>query len=111
MKRFTILLVVVCTTASLAQTPVATVPFELFGEHLFIKLTVNNSTEELDFIFDTGDGLSVLDIETAERLGIRSNKQLKETSAGGRVTGFLVKHNAIHLDGIESKTSNCTRHL
>ena len=86
-----------------AQAPAATVPFELYGEHLFIKLTVNNSDQELDFIFDTGDGLSVLSLETAEKLNIRSDKKVKETSAGGRVTGYLVKHNVIHLDNIEIK--------
>lgn len=78
-------------------------PFELYGEHLFIKLTVNNSEEELDFIFDTGDGLTVLNLATADRLNIRSDKKVKETSAGGRVTGYLVKHNKIHLDEIEIK--------
>ena len=101
MKRFAVILFSLIATNILAQTPVATVPFELYGEHLFIKLTVNNSTEELDFIFDTGDGLSVLSLETAERLDIKSDKKVKETSAGGRVTGYLVKHNTIHLDKIE----------
>ena len=101
MKRFAVILFSLIATNILAQTPVATVPFELYGEHLFIKLTVNNSTEELDFIFDTGDGLSVLSLETAERLDIKSDKKVKETSAGGRVTGYLVKHNTIHLDEIE----------
>lgn len=101
MKRFAAILLSFIVTTTVAQTPVATIPFELYGEHLFIKLTVNNSDEELDFIFDTGDGLSVLSLEAAERLNIRSDKKVAETSAGGRVTGYLVKHNALHLDKIE----------
>ena len=103
MKQITIVLLSTLTTITFAQSPVTTIPFELFGEHLFIKLTVNNSNEELDFIFDTGDGLTVLNLEAAERLKIRSDKKVKETSAGGRVTGYLVNHNAIHLNNIEIK--------
>ncbi|MDP4679453.1 MAG: hypothetical protein NWS46_03700, partial [Cyclobacteriaceae bacterium] len=40
-----------------AQSPLTSVPFELYGDHVFIKIKVNNS-RDLDFIFDTGDGLT-----------------------------------------------------
>ncbi len=103
MKQFVVILFFLLATKSLAQIPLTTIPFELYGEHLFIKLTVNNSDEELDFIFDTGDGLSVLSLDAAERLDLKSNKKTVKTSAGGRVSGYLVKHNVIHLKNIEIK--------
>ncbi|MEQ9425235.1 MAG: aspartyl protease family protein [Cyclobacteriaceae bacterium] len=100
MKRFLVILFVFAAFKPSAQTPLATVPFELYGEHLFIKLSVNGS-DELDFIFDTGDGLTVLSLDAAKRLNIMSDKKVKETSAGGSVTGYLVKHNDIKISGIE----------
>lgn len=82
----------------LAQMPKATIPFELFGEHIFIKVSVNDS-KPLDFIFDTGDGLTVLNIETARELDMVSDGKVKKTSAGGSVTGALLKHQKVELGG------------
>lgn len=82
----------------LAQLPKATIPFELFGEHIFIKVSVNGS-EPLDFIFDTGDGLTVLNIETARALDMVSDGKVKKTSAGGSVTGALLKHQKVEIGG------------
>ncbi len=83
----------------LAQTPTSTVPFELFGDHIFIKVSVNDS-EPLDFIFDTGDGLTVLNIETARRLDMVSDGKVRKTSAGGSVTGALLKHQTVEIGGL-----------
>ena len=96
-----ILFTFLCAIGSLsllAQMPKATIPFELFGEHIFIKLSVNGS-EPLDFIFDTGDGLTVLNIETAREMDMVSDGKVKKTSAGGSVTGALLKHQKVELGG------------
>ncbi len=82
----------------IAQTAKTKIPFELFGEHIFIKLQVNDS-EPLDFIFDTGDGLTVLDINKARDLNILSDAKVTKTSAGGTVTGALLKHQKITVGG------------
>lgn len=87
-----------CSLALFAQLPKATIPFELFGEHIFIKVSVNGSAP-LDFIFDTGDGLTVLNIETARALDMVSDGKVKKTSAGGSVTGALLKHQKVELGG------------
>ncbi|MDW3210940.1 MAG: aspartyl protease family protein [Reichenbachiella sp.] len=83
---------------ALAQKPVASFPFEQYGSHSFIKVKVNNS-EELDFIFDTGDGLTVLNIDRAKELGMTSGSNATTTSAEGTISGKLVKHNELTVGG------------
>ncbi|WP_109830481.1 aspartyl protease family protein [Reichenbachiella versicolor] len=75
-----------------AQSPVATIPFEQYGDHMFIKVKVNGS-KELDYIFDTGDGLAILDISKAAELGISADHDETITSAEGTISGKKVKHN------------------
>ena len=98
----TIVAIFTCLTVVSAQTPLTSVPFELFGDHIFIKIKVNNS-RDLDFIFDTGDGLTVLNIETAKELGMLSGSDAKTTSAEGEISGKLVKHQKIEINNIELK--------
>ncbi|MEQ6121290.1 aspartyl protease family protein [Reichenbachiella sp. MALMAid0571] len=85
---------------SMAQSPLTSVPFELYGDHVFVKIKVNNS-RDLDFIFDTGDGLTVLNIETAKELNMVSGADTKKTSAEGEISGKLLKHQSIEINNIE----------
>lgn len=90
--------VILYAGVALAQTPVASFPFEQYGSHSFIKVKVNNS-EELDFIFDTGDGLTVLNIDRAIELGMKAGSNATTTSAEGTISGKLVKHNELTVGG------------
>ena len=47
-----------------------TVPIVLTGNRPVIKLKVNNGKESLNFVLDTGSGITVISEETARRLGI-----------------------------------------
>lgn len=93
-----------------AQQPLASVPFELFGDHIFIQLSVDNS-EPVDFIFDTGDGLTVLDTDIAEELNLEPDHAEVKTSAQGSIKGSLIEHNTIeigdvHLEEVELYTTS-----
>ena len=71
------------------------IPFELFGDHMFIKVSVDNS-EPLDFIFDTGSGLTVLDQTIAEEMKlVRKEAKMNETTTSLE----LIKHNRIDING------------
>lgn len=102
MKRILAGLTAVFGLFTYASSQNVSVPFELYGDHIIIKLQVNNS-RELDFVFDTGDGLTVLDLNTAKELGIASDKSSSKASAGGHISGFLVKHQKIELKDFELK--------
>lgn len=55
------------TTAGAEQT---SVPFQLIGNRPVIKVRINNSDQYLNFVLDTGSGISVISDVTAKRLGI-----------------------------------------
>ena len=46
------------------------VPFKLVGNRPVIQVRLNNSEEPLNFVLDTGSGISVISDTTAKRLGI-----------------------------------------
>lgn len=48
------------------------VPFELVGNRPIIKMRVNGNPQDLNFVLDTGSGISVISEETAKALGIKS---------------------------------------
>lgn len=66
--------------------PLASVPFELLGGHLFIQLEVNQHREPLSFVFDTGASAAVLDTQIAKQLGIQARRTLNATGANGNQT-------------------------
>jgi len=60
----------------------AEVPFTLVGNRPVIKVRVNDSDESLNFVLDTGSGISVISDKTAKRLKIR------EITKGGFAKGI-----------------------
>lgn len=48
------------------------VPIKLVGNRPIVQLRVNNSDELLNFVLDTGSGISVVSDKTAKRLGIKA---------------------------------------
>ncbi len=96
MKKILLILITVVSIQAVAQAPVASSAFQLVGDHIFIKLSVDGS-EPLDFIFDTGDGLTVIDLDVAQKLNLSMDHKLAATSAQGSITGSYIKHNSIKL--------------
>lgn len=93
MKRIALLLACITPLLGFAQTPTKSIPFELFGDHIIIQLSVDGS-EPLDFIFDSGDGITVIDEEIAEQLHLVKEKVILNQ---GTVSGSLIKHNKLEI--------------
>ncbi|MDW3192848.1 MAG: aspartyl protease family protein [Cytophagales bacterium] len=85
--------------SSYAQSPLTTTDFELYGDHIFVKVSVDDS-EPLDFIFDTGDVLTVIDMDVAQKLNLPINHKETATSAQGSISGALIKHNKIQVNDL-----------
>lgn len=83
-----------------SQDLVTSVPFELFGNHIFITVSVDDS-EPVDFIFDTGDGLAVIDLDVANNLRLGMDHKASKTSAQGSISGALIKHNKIEINDVK----------
>lgn len=99
MKNILLLLTSFFSLTSLAQAPIVRAPLQVFGDHIFIKLSIDGS-EPLDFIFDTGDGLTVIDTDVAGKLKLPMDHKATKTSAQGSVEGALIKHNYIEMEGV-----------
>ena len=93
MKKFAGLFLVLGILHSTAQVKITSIPFELYGDHMFIKVSVDDS-EELDFIFDTGSGLTVIDKDVADKLNL-VKKEVKMNTSKSRFQ--LIKHNKIEI--------------
>jgi hypothetical protein len=98
MKNLYFLLVFFFALEVSAQKPVAESRMELFGDHIFLQLSMDGS-DPLDFIFDTGDGLTVVDTEVALQLELQLDHSKVEESAQGTIEGKLIRHNYIEMDG------------
>lgn len=99
MKQFVSIILFFVVSSVLAQKPITTIPFELHGDHIIIKMSVDGSVP-LDFIFDTGDGLTVLDMEKAKELKLPLNHKKLTSSAQGTITGADVKHNTLAINDL-----------
>ena len=94
MKSLLSLLFVVSVLFGHAQTPITTIPFELYGDHIIIKASVDDS-RPLDFIFDSGSGFTVIDEDIASELGLSGKKiQMNEPAA----VLELIKHNKLDIN-------------
>lgn len=100
MKKFLSASLLFVSLMSFSQDPITSTKMQLFGDHIFIHLSVDGS-EPLDFIFDTGDGLPVIDLDVANELGLNLDHAASKTSAQGAVKGALIDHNTVELNGIE----------
>ncbi|MEQ9466431.1 MAG: aspartyl protease family protein [Ekhidna sp.] len=94
MKKLTYLLSLLVAISISAQAPITSIPFELFGDHIIIKVSVDDS-EPLDFIFDTGSGYTVIDDDIASKLSLAGKEiEMNETSSAWH----LIKHNTIAIN-------------
>lgn len=77
-----------------SQNPITSIPFELFGDHILIKVSIDDS-EALDFIFDTGSGFTVVDKDVMQKLGIEGKSvNISEATYDWE----LIKHNTIAIN-------------
>lgn len=77
----------------------ARVPFELASDLIVLKVRVNNS-RPLQFIFDTGASVSVIDPQSAKALGLRAKGKMKLDATGGSVQSGLVGPVSLSLAGV-----------
>ena len=96
MKKITLLFAALLPVITVfTQKPITSIPFELFGDHIIIKVSVDDS-DPLNFIFDTGAGLTVLDEDIMKSLGL-SGKQIEINDSD--MDWQLIKHNKMEING------------
>jgi hypothetical protein len=99
---FLITLIFVGINPALAQKqqPLASIPFELVGEKIFIKARVNGSGE-INLQFDTGAGSTVIDDSTAQKLKLVVSGETKNEGSGGSASVPTSTNNIIEVKGLK----------
>jgi len=67
---------------------VTEIPFEFRDGFIWIKVTVPQSSETLNFVVDTGAGISTLNLHTAQRLSLTSGHRVTVRGVQSEVAGF-----------------------
>src|SRR5436853_6291372 len=71
------------------------------GARVFMPLRVTGTKDELQFLFDTGAGRTVIDRSVAARLGLRPTERSSIGGVGsGRVPVDVVKGASLLLDAV-----------
>lgn len=84
-----------------AKTSPIEIPFELVSKHIFLKIKVGDS-RPLNFIFDTGDQVAIIDLARAKELGLPLAGELKVGGAGpNSLTGAYVKDSSFSIPGLD----------
>lgn len=84
--------------------PLAIVPFEMQYQHIFFQLTIKNS-RPLNFIFDTGASMMVINPETAKELNLTAHGTLTAQGVGGLVSAPRYLNIPLKLKGVHIRTS------
>ncbi|WPP52565.1 aspartyl protease family protein [Catalinimonas niigatensis] len=79
-----------------AKGTLASVPFELYGEHIFIRLSINGS-EPLNFIFDTGAASTVISQQKASRIKLSSDGFTSVRTNKGPALAYYSKYNKLRV--------------
>jgi hypothetical protein len=107
-KTFLPLVVLIAALVSvLGQQPApatsaeVSIPFEMVTRHIMVKVTVDKS-RPLSFVFDTGAGRGMIDIDRAKELGLNLHGQIRVGGAGAQtLTGARVQDARWSLVGLE----------
>lgn len=102
-----ILLLSLALTTGLSQQPApattpVSIPFEMVTRHIVVKVTVDKS-RPLSFVFDTGAGRGIIDIDRAKELGLNLEGRVKVGGAGSQTqTGAMVQDSRWSVVGLEN---------
>lgn len=71
-----------------AQTTLAEFPFEFREGLLWIEVNIPQSQKPLNFLLDTGAGVSVINLSTAKRIGLKLGREVMVHGVQTTLTGY-----------------------
>ncbi|MGD1840064.1 MAG: aspartyl protease family protein [Thermonemataceae bacterium] len=85
--------------AAQSSSPITTIPFKLEGNHLMITTHINQS-KALNFVFDTGAGATVINVQTAAQLQLKEGKQKTSDGAAGKVSSKVIADATLQIGSV-----------
>ncbi len=98
---YTLLLIGVMMSQGLAQH-IATLPYELYDNTIFIKVSINNSSP-LNFMFDTGAGIIVMNQSTSDFIEFNRSGTSRVSTSGRVIEAISTVDNILTSGSLELK--------
>lgn len=98
-KPILIASLIVSSITGFAQELIAKTPIQLIDQLIFIQVTLNNS-DPLNFIFDTGAGITVVDVETATKLQLPITSELTIGTSGKHLKTNVSDNNELLIGNV-----------
>lgn len=98
-KICTICLLCLIGFVSNSVAQIATIPFVHDGL-MYIKVKVNDHSEPLNFVFDTGASTVVLDEKIAKTIGVKANYEQPAEGASGTEMYHIALSQKIHIQNV-----------
>jgi len=96
-----LLLLLLCTQAQAAQKPaLGEFPFEYREGMLWLEVRTPKSVEPLSFLLDSGAGVSVINLSTAQRLGLRLANRIEVQAVGSTTSGYFPQRLSASVAGV-----------
>jgi hypothetical protein len=94
-------LVVAFFRVQAAPPPLAEFPFEFREGLLWLKVNLPQSDKPLNFLLDTGAGVSVINLSTAKRIGLKLGHEVMVYGVQTMVTGYWQKRLSARVGEVE----------
>lgn len=75
-------------------------PFEYREGLLWIKVAISQSEQPLNFLVDTGAGVSVINLNTAKRIGLKLGRQVTVRGVDTMLTGYWQQYMSAKVGGV-----------
>ena len=102
-RRFILVTALILTSFVLARAGLSTqteFPFEHRAGLIWVKVSVPQSAELLNFLIDSGAGVSVVNLQTAKMLGIKLGQRVDVRGVGNSAEGFWPQRLKATADGV-----------
>jgi predicted aspartyl protease len=84
-----------------ASGPIAECPFQFSEKLVWVDVTIPQSKEPLSFLLDTGAGSSVINLDTAKRIGLKQGSKVLVRGVESTLTGYWPERMSAHAGDIQ----------
>ena len=88
-------------SATAAPSSPAEFPFEFRGGLIWVRVDLPQSSEPLNFLLDSGAGVSVINLPTAKTLGVKLGQRVAVKGVGSSAEGFWPQRLQATASGID----------
>src|SRR6266849_3690213 len=100
-RLFALMVLMALLRVQAAPPTLAEFPFEFREGLLWLEVSVPQSQEQLNFLVDTGAGVSVLNLNTAKRLGLKLGQEVMVRGVDTMIAGYWRQHISAQVGGVD----------